>query len=493
MFEPAEQKFRVSRAEFASREEQLHPALLTLQRQLQHADFPVIIVVSGVEGAGKGDVVRLLNKWFDVRGLQTHAFWEETDDERLRPRFWRFWRALPARGQIGILFGSWYTEPVVRAVLKGTGGRRLKRELARIREFEQMLADDGALIIKFWFHLSAAAQARRLREDKTRKPKSIRISPLTRAYARHYRKFREVSEHVLRRTDTDYAGWHVVAAENPRHRDLQVGEIVRAELAQRLAAAPEPCAAEVSQTTFIPAGSSRLATVDLERRLDDKRYHLGLKKYQNRLYELTWKAKRRGISTVAVFEGWDAAGKGGAIRRVTQAMDARLYRVISIAAPSDEEAAQHYLWRFWRHLPRAGYHTIYDRSWYGRVLVERVEGFAADGEWQRAYNEINAFEEQLTDAGTVVLKFWLHIDPDEQLARFREREQVPWKHHKITEEDWRNRERWPDYERAVEDMLAQTSTRATPWKMIAANNKRHARVAVLKHYCKRLQQRLRDD
>ena len=177
-------------------------------------------------------------------------------------------------------------------------------------------------------------------------------------------------------------------------------------------------------------------------------------------------------SSVVVFEGWDAAGKGGNIRRITAAIDPRTYRVISIAAPTDEEKAHHYLWRFWRHVPRAGYVTIYDRSWYGRVLVERVEGFARPDEWSRAYLEINDFEQQLVDHGIVLAKFWLHIDAKEQLRRFRERESVAWKQHKIAAEDWRNREKWDAYEEAVNDMVARTST--APGAVDAGRRERQA-------------------
>jgi polyphosphate kinase 2 (PPK2 family) len=227
--------------------------------------------------------------------------------------------------------------------------------------------------------------------------------------------------------------------------------------------------------------------VDLSRTITAKSYDRLLKKHQRRLYELTWHAKKKQRSTIAVFEGWDAAGKGGAIRRLTAAMDARLYKVISVASPSDEEIAHHYLWRFWRHLPRAGYVTIYDRSWYGRVLVERVEGLATEEEWQRSYQEINDFEEQLHEHGIILSKFWLHIDKDEQLRRFREREKTPWKEYKITDEDWRNREKWDDYRDAVNDMVAHTSTEYAPWILMPANDKRLARVEVVKTVCRRLE------
>jgi len=244
----------------------------------------------------------------------------------------------------------------------------------------------------------------------------------------------------------------------------------------------------VSPVSLHKAGEPTiLSAVPLDATLDQKTYKDALDKYQAKLYALGWKAHKKGVNTVAVFEGWDAAGKGGAIRRVTQALDARLYRVISVAAPTDEEKAHHYLWRFWRHIPRSGYHTLYDRSWYGRVLVERVEGFASEFEWQRAYNEINSFEEQLVERDTVVLKFWIHIDAEEQLRRFHEREEIEYKRHKITDEDWRNRERWDDYERAVSDIVTRTSTEIAPWTLVPGNDKRYARIEVLKTFVKGLE------
>jgi polyphosphate kinase 2 (PPK2 family) len=233
-----------------------------------------------------------------------------------------------------------------------------------------------------------------------------------------------------------------------------------------------------------------LNTVDLRAKVDEAKYQDKLEKLQSRLNKLTWRAREKKVSTVAMFEGWDAAGKGGAIRRVTAAMDARLFRVIPVAAPTDEEKAHHYLWRFWRHLPRGGYVTIYDRSWYGRVLVERVEGFAQPHEWGRAYGEINEFERQLSDHGVVVCKFWLHISPQEQLRRFEERAKLAHKKHKITDEDWRNRKKWKDYALAVDEMVARTSTDVAPWTLVAANDKKLARLTVLKTICDALEKAL---
>lgn len=486
MFEAAELGLKLSKEEFARRDPELQSQLLALQRRLREADFPVIVIVSGVEGAGKGDVVSLLHRWMDARGLETHAFWDESDEERQRPPYWRFWRAMPAKGRMSILFGSWYTRPIVDLALKRSKRDHFDRELERIRHFEDMLVDDGALIVKLWFHLSKKAQMKRLEEDA--KGRDVKLEPLTRTYSKSYDRFAKVSERALRKTDVSHAPWHIIEASNARHRDARVGEILIERLTARLDEPPPSSGrVTVSSPAMHRAGDPGvLAAVPLDRTLDDKAYRKALDEYGAELWDLAWKAWRQRVTTVAVFEGWDAAGKGGAIRRVTQAMDARLYRVISVAAPTDEEKAHHYLWRFWRHLPRDGYHTLYDRSWYGRVLVERVEGFASALDWQRAYNEINSFEEQLVDHGTVLLKFWVHIDQEEQLRRFREREQSPLKQHKITAEDWRNRERWPDYERAVTDMVVHTSTDIAPWTLVPGKDKRVARIEILKTYCEQL-------
>ena len=238
---------------------------------------------------------------------------------------------------------------------------------------------------------------------------------------------------------------------------------------------------------------SLLDCLDLSLQLDKKTYNKELAYYQGKLNKLARMAQQQKRSSILVFEGWDAGGKGGAIRRVTHAVDARNYRVIPIAAPTDEERSQHYLWRFWRHIPRAGKVTIYDRSWYGRVLVERIENFATSDEWMRSYAEIANFEEALTNHGIILLKFWLHIDQDEQLRRFQEREQISYKKYKITEDDYRNREKWDDYKAAVNEMITRTSIRNAPWILVEGNDKKYARVKILKTFCDRLESVLAPD
>jgi AMP-polyphosphate phosphotransferase len=488
MFESAELGRKISRTEFDKLEPELHTNLLTIQRELRGTKIPVIIIVSGVEGAGKGEVVNRLNEWLDTRGIETTAYWVESDEERERPAFWRFWRRLPAHGTIGIMFGSWYTHPIIDFVFKRIDLAEYDKQLQRISKFEQMLAEDNALIIKFWFHMSEKDQRRKLEKEN----KDHRHTPLLKKFSKRYKQFFHASEHAIRKTDQGVSPWYVVEATDRRYRDITVGNILLEAMKQKIEQVKKDSAPVKvkSAAVKLPSKLTVLDGVDLKRTLSPRTYEKQLKKYQEQFYRLTWAARQKKRSTIAVFEGWDAAGKGGAIRRMTGAMDARLYKAISIAAPTDEERGHHYLWRFWRHLPLAGHVTIYDRSWYGRILVERVEKFAREGEWRRAFQEINDFEEQLLEHGIILNKFWLHISKDEQLRRFKEREKTPWKMHKITEEDWRNRDRWNDYEHAINDMIVHTSTEFAPWKLIPANDKRVARVEILKTLCQRLEQAL---
>ncbi|MBI5775647.1 MAG: polyphosphate:AMP phosphotransferase [Verrucomicrobia bacterium] len=489
MFEAAELGRKIPKAKYESELTKLRGRLLQAHFALRGTKMPVIVVVSGADGAGKGEFVHRLNEWLDPRGVDTVAFWGQSDEERERPPYWRFWRVLPGRGRIGILFGSWYSEPIIRRVYGETKNAALDTALDRITFFERMLAEDGALIIKLWFHLSKKAQRKQLKElDKD--PKTHwRVLPSDWKHLKLYDKFTEVSERAIRHTDAGHAPWHVIEAADRRYRELTAGTIITETLEKRLkqlAAAPKPAPRAAAKAP--PKDSlTILDHVDLSQKLTDAEYKEQLEKYQSKLGKLVWAANAKKISTVMPLEGWDAGGKGSAIRRVTAAMDPRLYRIIPVAAPTEEERAQHYLWRFWRHLPRAGMVTIYDRTWYGRVLVERVEGFATDAEWQRAFLEINDFEEQLTEGGNVVVKFWVHISKDEQLRRFKQRQQIAIKQYKITDEDWRNRERWDAYKAAVNDMVARTSTEFAPWTIVAGNDKKFARIQILKTICKRLE------
>jgi len=486
MFEGCKLGRKVPKADFKEQVPALRTDLLHEQRRLRHTQIPVVVIVAGVEGAGKGEVVNRLNAWLDTRGVQTHAFWDETDGERQRPRYWRFWRSLPPRGEIAIVFGAWYQAPIERRVTGHCDDSQLDAELTRISDFERMLISDGALVVKFWFHMSERDQKARLsslsRDDRSRWKM---LPPKKKDFSVHYNRFEQIAERVIRQSDSGLSPWYLIEAADRRYRDLTVGRTLLDALRARIEA-PEahPGAEPHSHAPSLPISESAKITVldqvDLSQELAAPAYRDDLHQLQQELNELAWQAYKSSRSTVLVFEGIDAGGKGGAIRRVTNAIDSRLYRTIPVAPPSDEEKAHHYLWRFWRHIPRAGRITVYDRSWYGRVLVERVEGFAAEAEWRRAYAEINEFEQQLTESGIVLLKFWMHISQAEQLERFKERERVPYKQHKITDDDWRNREKWEDYKLAVNEMVIRTSTENAPWLIIPGNDKRYARVVVLR-------------
>jgi len=506
VFETAELGRKLSKEEYAAELPAIRARLLAAQFALRTTKVPVIVVIAGADGSGKGDTVNRLLEWLDPRGVETNVFGPRTDEERDRPAAWRFWRTLPARGRIGIFFGSWYTEPILKRTTGKMGNARFEADLARVAFFEESLAKDGALFVKCWFHLSKEAQKKRLRKLEKDPETRFKVTRLDWKHFGHYDRFTKVAERAIRMTDTAGTPWTLVEAADDRWRDLAVGRALVEALEGRLAAlkeaeerkaalkaaaAPPKKAAKATKPAKAAAAAPGvLSTIDLERTVSDEEYKKELPRLQERLSVLAWEGQRKGVSSVAVFEGSDAAGKGGAIRRVTWALDARLYRVIPIAAPTDEERAHHYLWRFWRHVPPGGSFTIYDRSWYGRVLVERVEGFAKEEEWKRAFLEINDFEAQLVGSGIALSKLWLHISPEEQLRRFRERETVEWKKHKITDEDWRNREKWDAYEVAIDEMVARTSTHDAPWTLVPATDKKAARLTVLATLCDRLEEAL---
>ncbi|WP_102868284.1 polyphosphate:AMP phosphotransferase [Pseudovibrio exalbescens] len=487
MFQSAALDQSISKEEFEKRVPKLRADLLEMQHTLQETrDFSTIIIVGGLDGSGKGAAIARLFEWMDNRYLICNAYESKpTEEERLRPRFWRFWRDLPARGETAIVFGSWYQRPMRRAVKGKLDNDAFERELATINRFERMLAYENVLLLKFWFTLPEKEQKKRLEAVAASKHK-----------ARHYleewtglehrQKAQIAGEKVALHTSTGFAPWIVIPAADPDYRDLSVGETVLAAMKKRHEQrdmAPVSAPAVVSGITK----TSAVDAIDLTETLSKSDYKQQVAHWQGRLAELTDHKRFQKLSMVSVFQGNDAAGKGGSIRRVTQALDPRNYKVYPISAPSDEEKNRPYLWRFWRRIPKKGHIAIFDRSWYERVLVERVEGFCSEADWLRAYNEINSFEAELAHFGIVICKFWLAISEDEQLRRFKAREEVAYKNYKITEEDWRNRLKWNDYAIAAGDMVDRTSTRYAPWTLVSSQDKRHARVKVLETHCKALE------
>ena len=488
MFESAEIGHKIDKKDYKLRAPVLREALLGVQYQLlESAQFPVIIIVNGVGGAGKGDFVNLLNEWMDPRHIRTEAFAAMTDDERVHPEMWRFWQVLPAKGRIGILFGSWYTDPILTHVMDKGKEEVFGHRLERIRQFERMLVAEGALLIKLWFHLSKVATRKRYKALEADPKTAWRVTRENWKQFKYYDTFITVCEQALRKTSTGEAPWRVIDGSDQAYLALTAGEHILDALNRRLVGK----AVEGGIAAPVPPppldDRSLLGAFDYGRKLAPRSYLHQLMVMQSRLNALMRDPRMARRALVVVFEGMDAAGKGSTIRRVTHALDARQYRVVPVAAPSDEERAQPYLWRFWRHVPRHGHAVLFDRSWYGRVLVERVEGFCTEHDWMRAYDEINAFEEQLVTSGAVVVKFWMAITLDEQLRRFEEREATPHKNYKITGEDWRNRDNWPQYERAVGDMIDRTSTDVAPWRVAASNDKLFARIQVLTGLCEQIE------
>lgn len=491
MFEAAEVGRKLSKDAYKKRVPALRAALLDAQQRLRSAPFPAIVVFAGVDGAGKGETVNLLNEWMDPRWIVTRAFGEPSDEERERPEHWRYWRELPPRGRIGLFLSSWYSRPVVDRAYRRISRVEFEHQLRGLAAFERMLADDGALILKYWMHLDRRAQRKRL-ETLERDPLTRwRVTKLQWKHWKMYDRFIDAAEQTIRTTSSVGAPWRIVEGRDEEYRSVTVAESLLAAIEGRLSAParrPTP-AARVTPPRSPTRGAAAptvLSRLDMSKRVDKALFERELLAWQGRLNRLQRRAARAAVSTILVFEGADAAGKGGAIRRITGALDAREYQVTPIAAPTDEERSHHYLWRFWRHLPRAGRVTIFDRSWYGRVLVERVEGFATPAEWMRAYAEINQFEDQLIAHGIVLVKYWIHITKDEQLRRFEARRDSAFKRWKITDEDWRNRKKWDAYEQAVNEMVERTSTREAPWTLVEGNDKYHARIKVLQTVCDRL-------
>ncbi len=487
MFASATQVHEVDKATFKAKVPALREALLDAQFDLvAKQDFAVLILLAGIDGAGRSAALARLNEWLDPRHLHTVAFDSPDEGERARAPLWRFWINLPPRGRIGIFLGSWYKDLLREFVLRGDHPSRLDHEIAAIVRLERMLAAEDVLLIKLWLHISHDEHRKRLAEIKKLPGGGRHVLDYLQVEA-HYERSLAIVEETLRVTSIGEAPWVVIPSANAAYRDLEVGQTVLTAISKRLAT---HAVAKGAAAPVLVANTDRktaLDAIDLTLSLDRASYKNQLARYQRHLARLTDDKRFRNVALIATFEGNDAAGKGGSIRRMTQAIDPRRFKVHSIAAPSDEERAHPYLWRFWKHIPRRGNVAIYDRTWYGRVLVERIEGFCSEADWQRAYCEINDFEQQLVDSGVVLVKFWLAISKDEQLRRFKERENTPYKRHKITDEDWRNREKWDGYAIAVGDMIDRTSTHYAPWTLVPSEDKRYARVMIVKTLCERLE------
>lgn len=518
----------IDKREYKERLRTLQARLYTMQQALFQAGRPALIVFEGWAGTAKVSTIGQLATRLDPRGLRVHPITPPRTFETMYPWLYRFWLKIPSSGQLAIFDRSWYRQVLAERTEHKGSATDWRSRCEDIASFERQLADDGSVILKIWLHISKDEQARRFRKLSADPLTAWQVTDEDRWQQRHYGRVRDAVEDLIARTDTPYAPWAILPATDKRYASVAVfesivtaleaglgptaamrpgdeiepfddsGPAIRRGLSSMQAGAARDgnghasayaMPAEAAETPRL-AAPGILSRVDLSVKLEPKAYERELAELQAKIYLLGFQMYQQKRPVVLVFEGWDAAGKGGAIKRLTEKLDPRGYIVHAIAAPAGDDKVRHYLYRFWRRLPPRGNMAIFDRSWYGRVLVERVEGFARPDEWQRAYAEINEFERQLVEFGTIVCKFWLHISPDEQLRRFEERQTINYKAWKLTDEDWRNREKWPQYEQAADEMVLRTSTPAAPWTVVEAEDKRFARIKVLRTVVRRLEDEL---
>lgn len=473
---------------YDSKMEQLEVRFGELQRECKEKKIPVMVVFEGLDASGKGTLINRMIQSLDPRGFKVFTLGREKEDEVMRPYFWRFFTKTAERGRMHIFDQSWY---------KGFYEKDLSEK--DVLDFEEMLTEDGTLIVKFFLMISQEEQKKRLDKLQKNSETSWRVTQRDKENNKNYEKCLKKYDRILVHTDTANAPWTVVEATDKLYATCKIvttmvekmeKAVTEATKAAKVSAGDTEMPDQPAKTEAEKFRNGVLQGIDLDKTLTREEYKRKKKELQKRLLVLHNKMYLKRVPVILAFEGWDAGGKGGAIKRLTQAIDPRGYEVVPVAAPNDIEKAHHYLWRFWEKIPKAGHMAIFDRTWYGRVLVERIEGFASEEEWSRAYSEINNMEEQFTNAGYIVLKFWMHIDKEEQERRFHERENTPAKQWKITDEDWRNRAKWDEYEKAVDEMVVRTSTENAPWIVVEANSKYYARIKVLETVVAALEERL---
>ena len=508
MLEKVDLTKKLSKEEYKNKMERLEVRIGQLQRQCKELKIPVIIVFEGFGASGKGLQIGRLIQSMDPRGFQVYPIKNETEEERMHPFLWRFWTKTPERGRIAIFDGSWYRRVLIDRFEKRTKEKDLPAAFHSINAFEEQLADDGNVIIKLFLDIDKKEQKKRFEKLQKNKETVWRVTQGDIERNAHYDEYAAMMEDMLFKTDKDYAPWTIIESMDRRFATVKIyttvvkalaDQIEKVQKAKAKAEAAEQPSEGIMEAAEVAREADRemkalqvsiLSKADLSLSYTREEYREKLEKLQKKLEKLHGELYRRRIPVVLGFEGWDAGGKGGAIKRLTERMDPRGYAVNPTASPNDIEKAHHYLWRFWRAMPKAGHVAIFDRTWYGRVMVERIEGFCTEEEWRRAYKEINDMERNLTKEGVLILKFWMQIDKNEQERRFRQRQENPEKQWKITDEDWRNREKWDQYETAVNEMLVRTSTAEAPWIVVEGNDKYYARIKVLETVVKAIEERM---
>ena len=464
--------------EIKERLDKARARLYELQMEIKEHKLPVLVLFEGWSAAGKGSTIGKIIKNIDPRFFNVAAMSAPSEEELRRPFLYRYMKQIPENGKFTFLDSGWMEETAKDCLKPEFSKEDYSRRIESIKRFERQLTDNGYLVLKFFMHIECKEQKLRMERLLSERDTAWRVDDSDRWQNKHYKECRKIFDRSLTDTNMPSAPWYIIDAQDKKWAELQVLETLVSgiEVALQNSAHSVP----ILQNVFPLVKMPRLNEIDLDGKvLEEDVYRRELKRLQKRLGELHNRLYRKRVPVIITYEGWDAAGKGGNIRRITEALDPRGFQVHPIASPEPHEKARHYLWRFWTRLPKDGHISIFDRTWYGRVMVERLEGFCSENDWKRAYNEINEFEKELTDWGAVLIKFWVQIDKDTQLQRFTDRQNNPEKQWKITDEDWRNREKWDLYEDAVNEMLQKTSTVYAPWHILESVDKRYARIKAL--------------
>lgn len=474
--------------EIKARLEIAREKLFKQQMQIKEHRLPVLVLMEGWGTAGKGSTIGQVIRNIDPRFFKVESLEKPSEDERRKPFLYRYFAKIPEAGKFVFLDSGWMDELTKLCLHEELGQKAYEMKIDSIRRFERQLTDNGYLVMKFFFHISEKEQKKRISGLLENIDTAWRVSENDKWQNKHYEKCLETYDRYLEATNAPSAPWYVVDAKSRKWAELQVLETLTEGI--EIALQNSALAVPLLQNVFPLVRMPRLAEIPLDKTMEEAAYKEELDRLQGQLRELHNRLYRKQVPVIIAYEGWDAGGKGGNIKRITEALDPRGFEVHPIASPEPHEKARHYLWRFWTRLPKTGHIAIFDRSWYGRVMVERLEGFCSENDWKRAYNEMNEFEKELSDWGAVIIKFWVQIDKDTQLERFELRQKTPEKQWKITEEDWRNREKWDAYEAAVDEMIRKTSTDYAPWYILESVDKKYARIKALKIVIGKLEEAL---
>ena len=448
------------------------------QLLIKEQTIPVLVVMEGGGTSGKGYSIGQIIQNIDPRFFKVESMQKKTEEDDRKPFLYRYFAKIPEAGKFVFLDTAWMDEITDASLHKELSDTAYTNRIESVRRFERQLTDNGYLVMKFFLHISQKEQEKRIRNLEDEKDTTWRVGKKDLWQNKHYDKCLDAFSSYLKNTNMPSAPWYIVDAKSKKWTEVQILETLTRGI--EIALSNHQMAVPLLQNVFLLKRMPLLAEIPLDKQIGEEEYKKELKQLQQRLGELHNRLYRKKVPVIIAYEGWDAAGKGGNIKRITGALDPRGYEVHPIASPEPHEKARHYLWRFWTRLPKTGHIAIFDRTWYGRVMVERLEGFCSENDWMRAYNEINEFEKELHDWGAVIIKFWVQIDKDTQLARFTDRQNTPEKQWKITDEDWRNREKWDEYETAVNEMIAKTSTTYAPWHILESVDKKYARIKALK-------------